>query len=152
MSYWLLKTEPSVYGWKDLMNRPGRTDMWEGVRNYQARNYMRDMEIGDRAFFYHSVVKPQVITGVVEIVREAYPDPTQFDPSSGYIDPKATPENPRWFVVEVKALYEFDPPISREELKKIPELKDMVLLQKGSRLSIQPVTEEEWHIIHSLRK
>jgi predicted RNA-binding protein with PUA-like domain len=152
MAYWLLKSEPNTYSWNDLLDQPDQTDIWDGVRNYQARNYLRSMKQGDLAFFYHSVVKPQVIMGIVEIIGEPFPDPTQFDPSSPYFDPKASPEKPRWTAVRVKASFSFDPPISRDELKLIQELQSMVLLQKGSRLSVQPVTKEEWKIILQLRK
>ncbi len=151
MNYWLMKTEPSTYSWDDLKAEPDRRDYWDGVRNYQARNLMKTMRVGDLAFFYHSVVKPQVITGIVRIVREAYPDPTQFDPNSPYYDPKSTPENPRWVAVDIQYVTDVLPPITREELKTIPELQNMVLLKKGSRLSIQPVTPEEWQIILGMR-
>ncbi len=148
MNYWLFKTEPSTYSWEDLKNEPDRTTFWDGVRNYQARNFLRDrIKKGDLVFIYHSVQKPQAIMGIARVVKEATPDPTAFDPSSDYFDPKSTEENPRWFGVEVQAIQEFDPPLTREELKNIPELQNMVLLQKGSRLSIQPVTEQEWNAI-----
>lgn len=151
MNYWLMKTEPGTYSWDDLKAEPDRRDYWDGVRNYQARNLMKTMRVGDLAFFYHSVVKPQVIIGIVRIVREAYPDPTQFDPNSPYYDPKSTPENPRWVAVDIQYVTDVLPPITREELKIIPELQNMVLLKKGSRLSIQPVTPEEWQIILGMR-
>ncbi len=151
MNYWLMKTEPGTYSWDDLKAEPDRRDYWDGVRNYQARNLMKTMRVGDLAFFYHSVVKPQVIIGIVRIVREAYPDPTQFDPNSPYYDPKSTPENPRWVAVDIQYVTDVLPPITREELKNIPELQNMVLLKKGSRLSIQPVTPEEWQIILGMR-
>lgn len=153
MNYWLFKTEPSTYSWEDLKKQPNRTDYWDGVRNYQARNFLRDqIKQGDGVLFYHSVKNPQVIMGIAKVVREAYPDPTQFDPESRYFDPKSDPQNSRWFVVDIQAVAEFDPPITREQLKLIPELKDMVLLQKGSRLSIQPVREDEWNVILKLSK
>ncbi len=151
MNYWLMKTEPNTYSWEDFKAEPQRRDYWDGVRNYQARNLMKSMRVGDLAFFYHSVVKPQVITGIVRIVREAYPDPTQFDPQSPYFDPKSAPENPRWVAVDIEYVTDILPPITREELKAIPELQNMVLLKKGSRLSIQPVTPKEWQIILGLR-
>lgn len=152
MNYWLIKTEPNTYSWDDLKNLPNQTDHWEGVRNYKARNLMRSMEKGDKAFFYHSVVQPMSIMGVVEVVREAYPDHTQFDPKSKYYDPKSPKDNPRWFMVDVQYKSNFDPPITRDELKEISGLEKMVLLKKGTRLSVQPVTAEEWKIIISLRK
>lgn len=152
MNYWLIKTEPNTYSWDDLKNLPKQTDHWEGVRNYKARNLMRNMKKGDRAFFYHSVVQPMSIMGVVEVVREAYPDHTQFDPENKYYDPKSPKDNPRWFMVDVQYKSDFDPPITRDQLKEIPGLEKMVLLKKGTRLSVQPVTPQEWKIIISLRK
>jgi predicted RNA-binding protein with PUA-like domain len=152
MNYWLMKTEPSVFSWDDLQKMPDQTTQWEGVRNYQARNFMRDqMKKGDRVFFYHSVEKPQAIMGIAEIVREAYPDPFAWDSTSDYFDPKSSPENPRWVMVDLRFQRSFEPPITLAELKSIPELTHMVLLQKGSRLSIQPVTAAEWERICQLR-
>ena len=153
MKYWLMKTEPNTYSWSDLKNEPDQTACWEGVRNYQARNMMRDeMKIGDKVLFYHSVVKPMGIYGIAEIVKEGYPDYYSWDPESRYFDPKSTPENPRWFMVDVKAVTDVEPPITLDELKKVPGLENMMLLRKGSRLSIQPVTAEEFNIILGLRK
>ena len=152
MRYWLVKTEPGTFSWDDLWSSPDRTTCWEGVRNYQARNLMRDeMRVGDGVLVYHSVVSPQVIAGIAEVVREGYPDHYSWDPRSRYFDPKSTPENPRWFMVDIRALRPFEPPITREELKGVPELRDMMLLRKGSRLSVQPVTAEEWRAILALR-
>jgi len=151
MNYWLLKTEPNTYSWDDLKAEPNRRDYWDGVRNYQARNLMKTMKVGDLAFFYHSVVKPQSIMGIVRIVREAYPDPTQFALQSPYFDPKSNPENPRWVAVDIEYVTDVEPPITRDELKAIPELANMMLLKKGSRLSVQPVSPEEWQIILALR-
>ncbi len=153
MAYWLMKTEPNTFSWQDLLNEKDKTTTWEGVRNYQARNFMRDqMKKGDLVFIYHSVVKPMAIVGVAEVVREAYPDHFAFEPGHKYFDPKSDPKNPRWFMVDVKARYAFKHPITLERLKGIPELKEMMLLKKGSRLSIQPVTESEWEIISSLEE
>ena len=153
MNYWLFKTEPSTYSWEDLKQQPNRTDYWDGIRNYQARNFLRDqVKKGDLVLFYHSIKQPQAIMGIAKVVREAYADPTAFDPQSKYFDPKSDPENPRWVMVDVQAIAEFDPPILRDELKQIPGLENMMLLRKGSRLSIQPVSEEEWKIILSYRK
>jgi len=153
MAFWLLKTEPNTFSWQDLVASPNRSTCWEGVRNYQARNIMRDeMKIGDRVFIYHSVVKPMVIAGVAEVVREAYPDHFAWDPESPYFDAKSSPENPRWVMVDVRAEYGFDPPITRDELKDVPELAGMMLLQKGSRLSVQPVSQKEWATVLSLRE
>ncbi len=151
MKYWLLKSDPEAYSWNDLKNAPRQTDCWDGVRNYQARNFMREMKAGDLVFFYHSQVKPPAIMGIAKVVKAAYPDPTQFDPSSKYYDPKSTPGNPRWDMVDIQYISDIDPPISLPELREIPGLENMVLLQKGSRLSVQPVTKAEWEIICSLR-
>ncbi len=153
MKYWLFKSEPSAYSWQDLKNEPERTAFWDGVRNYQARNYLRDeVKEGDLVFFYHSVKHPQAIMGIARVVGEANPDPTAFDPQSDYYDPKSDPQNPRWYGVKVQAIEEFNPPITRDELKMIPQLKNIVLLRKGNRLSIQPVTEEEWQAILNFRQ
>ena len=151
MNYWLIKTEPNTFSWDDLKKLPNQKDHWEGVRNYKARNYLRKMKKGDLAFFYHSVVKPMSIMGIVEVVREAYPDNTQFDPKSKYYDPKSPKDNSRWVMVDVQYRKDFEPPITRDSLKEILALKNMVLLRKG-RLSVQPVTPEEWKAIKSLRK
>ena len=152
MKYWLMKTEPRSFSWEKLKEANKQTTHWDGVRNYQTRNFMKDMRKGDLAFFYHSVVKPTAIFGIAKIVREAYPDFTQFDPESKYYDSKATEENPRWFMVDIKLLKEFYTPFTLEELKLIPGLEKMELLRKGSRLSIQPVREEEWTLILELKK
>ncbi len=152
MKYWLVKTEPSEFSWEDLKAAPGQTTPWEGVRNYQARNYMREMQVGDLVFFYHSQTNPLAIIGIARVVRGAYPDPTQFDPSSPYFDPQSTPENPRWETVDIQYQREFSAPISLPQLKEIPGLENMVLLRKGSRLSVQPVTEREWRIVSALRE
>lgn len=152
MKYWLMKTEPDVYSWDDLKNAPGRSDSWEGVRNYQARNYMREMQRGDLVLFYHSRITPPAIVGVARVVRAAYPDPTQFDPSSKYYDPHSDADNPRWDIVDIHYHRDFDAPIPLPELKEVPGLQDMVLLRKGNRLSIQPVTEAQWCIITGLRQ
>jgi predicted RNA-binding protein with PUA-like domain len=147
-----MKTEPSVFSWDDLQALPNQTTPWEGVRNYQARNFMRDdMKRGDRIFFYHSVVKPQAIMGIATVVREAYPDPFALDAASPYYDPKSSPENPRWVMVDLQFQSTFTPPITLEELKQTLGLAEMLLLQKGCRLSVQPVTPQQWHIICCLR-
>ena len=152
MNYWLMKTEPEAYSWDDLKNKPNSTDFWDGVRNYQARNFMRDMKVGDKVFFYHSQINPPAIVGIATVVREAYPDPTQFDPESKYFDPKSKTEDPRWSVVDIRSEAEFADPVTLPELRDIPDLEEMVLLRKGSRLSVQPVTEKEWKIITKSRK
>jgi predicted RNA-binding protein with PUA-like domain len=151
MKYWLMKTEPNTYSWDDLLKE--KVTSWEGVRNYQARNFMRDdMKIGDQVFIYHSVVKPMAIMGIAEVVREAYADHFAFEQGHKYFDPKSKPENPTWVMVDVQAKHSFKNPIKLEQLKAVPGLEEMMLLQKGSRLSIQPVSKEEWDIICSLDK
>lgn len=150
MRCWLLKSEPSTYSWADLV-RDGRTE-WEGVRNYQARNLMRDeMRVGDLVLFYHSSTSPQVVAGVGRVVREAYPDHHALDPSSPYHDPKATAEDPRWVMVDVAPVRPIEPPITREELKGVSELGGMMLLKRGARLSVQPVTDAEVAAVLALR-
>ncbi len=152
MKYWLMKTEPSVFSWDDLRSRPNRTTHWEGVRNYQARNFMRDqMKVGDRVFFYHSNTKPQVILGIAQVVREAYPDTFAFDATSLYFDPKSSPDAPRWMMVDIQYESAFAPSITLDELKQVEGLESMMLLQKGCRLSVQSVTPEEWQIVCNLR-
>ncbi len=152
MNYWLIKSEPSVFSWKDLLASPEQITFWEGVRNYQARNYLKTMKKGDLCLFYHSNANPLAIAGIAIVAEEATPDPTALDSRSDYFDPKASPENPRWFGVRVKAHREFSPPVLRSELSDTPELFDMLLLQKGSRLSVQPVKKEHYQIILSLRE
>ena len=144
--YWLMKSEPSVYSIDDLQ-RDGSTS-WEGVRNYQARNFMRDdMRVGDGVLFYHSNAKPMGIYGVAEVVREAYPDDTAFDPASRYHDPKSDPAKPTWLMVDVGYVRTFKAPVTLSALKEIPGLEDMMVIRKGSRLSVQPVTPQEWDIV-----
>jgi predicted RNA-binding protein with PUA-like domain len=151
MNYWLLKSEPGEFSIAALARRPGRTEHWDGVRNYQARNYLRDgMRRGDRAFFYHSSCAVPGIAGIVTIVREGYPDFTAFDPRSPYFDPASTPENPRWFMVDVRHLRSFKRIIGLQELKECPALADMPLLTRGSRLSVMPVTPAQWAAILAL--
>ena len=151
MKFWLMKTEPNTYSWQDLLK--DNVTCWEGVRNYQARNFMRDdIKIGDQVFIYHSVVKPMAIMGIAEVVREAYPDHFAFDPGHKYFDPKSKPDKPSWMMVDVQAKSTFEKPVTLDALKNVPGLESMMLLQKGSRLSIQPVTEMEWKIICKLEK
>lgn len=153
MRYWLMKSEPDCFSIDDLKNSPNKTSCWDGVRNYQARNMMRDdMKKGDLVFFYHSNAKPPGIVGIAKVVKEAYPDHTAFDPESDHPDPKSTPDNPRWFMVDVQFKQKFKDIISLHELKQIAELSDMTLLQKGSRLSITPITEKQWQIINDIAK
>jgi predicted RNA-binding protein with PUA-like domain len=147
MRYWLMKSEPDVFGVDDLAKRPRKTEPWTGVRNYQARNFMRDdMRPGDLAFFYHSSCPQPGIAGIVKISRAAYPDETQFDRKGEYYDPKATRENPRWFNVDV-TLVKKTRLIGLDELRAHPELASMMVLKRGSRLSITPVTEREWQFV-----
>ena len=150
VNYWLFKTEPGTYAWEDLV-ADGST-CWEGIRNYQARNILRDdVRLDDAVFVYHSVVQPQVIAGIARVVREAYPDHFALDPSSPYFDPKATAADPRWVMVDIEPVRGIDPPITRDELKVVPELEGMMLLKKGSRLSVQPVSTDEAVAILGLR-
>ena len=150
MAYWLMKSEPSEVSIDDVLRRPGRRVDWFGVRNYQARNYMmRDMKVGDGVLFYHSSCPQPGIAGLAEVSRLAVPDKTQFDPDSPYYDPKATPEKPRWYHVEVRAVRK-TPLISLGTLRAVPALQEMRLLARGNRLSITPVTPAEWDAILGL--
>ena len=147
-----MKTEPDVFGIDDLKQRPQQTEHWDGIRNYQARNMMRDgMKKGDQIFFYHSNAVPIGIVGVMKVVREAYPDFTAQNPDSKYYDPKSTTDNPRWFMVDVKFVRKFKRVITLDELKQHADaLGDMALLRKGNRLSINPVSKEQWEYILAL--
>ena len=147
MRYWLMKSEPSEVSIDDLAARPDQSVAWDGVRNYQARNFMRNqMQLGDQVFFYHSSCEQPGIAGIATVSKLAYPDVTQFNPKSKYYDPKATLENPRWFNVEVKLIRKIRL-ISLKELRGYPELASMRILQKGNRLSITPVDPAEWTFI-----
>ena len=148
--YWLLKTEPGVFSFADLLTAPGRTTLWEGVRNVQARNFLREMRRGEWALIYHSNAHPAGVAGVAEIVGEAAPDPTQFDTHSPYFDAKATSEAPRWNVVTVAAVAALPRFVTLAELRARPELQSMKLLQKGNRLSVTPVTAAEFSVIVGL--
>lgn len=140
--YWLFKSEPDVYGFADLQAEPGAVGGWEGVRNYQARNLLRDdVQPGDLVLFYHSRCAPPHVAGLAEVVRGAYPDFTQFDPASKYSDPKSDPDNPRWVMVDVRAVQPLPSPVSLQALKANPALEGMAVVRKGQRLSIQPVSE-----------
>ena len=151
MKYWLMKSEPDVFGIDDLAKKKNQTEHWDGVRNYQARNMMRDeMKKGDQVFFYHSNCDVPGIVGITEVVKESYPDFTSWNPESKYYDPKSTEENPRWFMVDVKFVRKFKRTISLNELKNESALQDMPLVKKGSRLSINPVTEAQWKHILSM--
>jgi predicted RNA-binding protein with PUA-like domain len=151
MAYWLMKSEPSVFGIDDLKAKPQRTSFWDGVRNYQARNFMRDgMKKGDKVFFYHSSCPEPGIVGIATVAREAYPDSTAFDRKSPYYDPKSDPEKPIWMGVDVKFVRQFKRVISLEELKQEPRLDGFTLLRRGNRLSVMPVSEEHWNVVLEL--
>lgn len=150
--YWLLKQEPTDFSFDDLWKAPKRTTNWEGVRNFRARNYLRDeIKRGDLAFFYHSNANPSAVVGIVEVVRDGYPDETQFDKRSKYYDPDATREKPRWFQVDVKAIERLPRPVSITEIKQQPSLKSMALV-RISQLSVQPVTPDEWKTVLKLAR
>jgi predicted RNA-binding protein with PUA-like domain len=152
MRRWLMKTEPATFSLDDLVASPGQTTMWEGVRNYTVRNWMRDdMAVGDEVFVYHSSCAVPGIVGLAEITRAAYPDPTQFDPVSHYFDPKSTPEDPRWLVVDVHFVRRLARTITLAELKaRADDLGDFPLVRRGNRLSVVPVTPSQWTTILSL--
>ena len=147
-AYWLFKSEPNCYSFADLAAEPDRTTGWDGVRNYQARNMLRDeVKVGDGVLFYHSNAAPPVIAGIAEVVEEGRPDPTAFDPSAEHYDPKSKPNDPTWIQVAIKAVRPIEPSIPLPKLREIPGLSEMELLRKGSRLSIQRVSAEEWSVI-----
>lgn len=150
MRYWLFKSEPDTFSIDDLAKRPQQIEPWDGVRNYQARNFMKEMQCGDLGFFYHSSCEIPGIVGIVEIVKAAYPDKTAFNPESKYFDPKSTTENPRWFHVDVKLVKKFERIMSLAALKQQTALYEMRLLQRGNRLSVIPITAKEWEIILKL--
>ena len=148
--YWLFKSEPNAYSFDDLMSEEDQTAEWDGVRNYQARNLLRDqMKVGDGVLFYHSNAKPMAVIGTAVIVREGYPDDTAWDPDSEHPDPKSTPDNPIWYMVDIKAETELTRQVTLEDVKSTPGLEDMVLVNR-SRLSVQPVKAEEFRIIVDL--
>jgi predicted RNA-binding protein with PUA-like domain len=152
MNYWLMKSEPETFGIDHLAKKPKQTAGWDGVRNFQARNYLREMASGDLVFFYHSSTEIPGIVGIAKVVREAYPDRTAFDPKNDHYDPDSDPDKPRWFQVDVQLVRKFDRVISLEELRTHAQgkLKDMVVLKRGNRLSITPVTKTEWQFIEKL--
>jgi predicted RNA-binding protein with PUA-like domain len=150
MNHWLIKSEPDVFSIRDLAKAKRQTTHWEGVRNYQARNFLRAMQAGDRALYYHSNATPSAVAGIVEIVRTAYPDPTAWDPNSDYHDPRASPENPVWSMVDVKLVEMFPREIPLDELRTVKSLAGMELLRRGSRLSVQPVTAAQFRVIETL--
>jgi predicted RNA-binding protein with PUA-like domain len=146
--HWLVKTEPDVFSFDDLMRAEARTTHWDGVRNYQARNTLRDeMKLGDLVLVYHSNAEPPGAVGVAKVVREGYPDHTQFDPKDGHFDPEADPASPRWFMVDLQAVAPLARLVPLPELRDAKGLQTMVLLQKGSRLSVQPVAREEFELV-----
>lgn len=150
MQYWLFKAEPDVFGIEHLAAQPKKTGRWDGIRNYQARNFLRDQVAkGDAVFIYHSHCKQPGVVGIAEVVKAAYPDPTQFDPQSPYFDSKATPDLPRWVAVDIKLTSQFKQVIPLSLIKQQTVLENMVLL-KQARLSIQPVSEHEWQTILQL--
>ena len=153
MKYWLVKSEPSVFSVDDLARCPGQTRWWKHVRNYQARNFIRDeMKLGDRVFFYHSNTELPGIVGIAEVVSEPYPDPDAFDPKARYYDPKSDPENPSWFLLDIRLTTRLDTPISLKAIKEHAEaLGDLALIRKGNRLSVMPLAARQWDYIMSLR-
>lgn len=146
--FWLVKSEPESFSWDDLWRSPDRTTCWDGVRNYAARNLMRDgMKKGDLVLFYHSSVDPPAVVGVAEVVREAYPDHTAFDPADPHYDPKSRRDAPAWMMVDIRARDAFRRPVTLDELRGVRGLEKMELLRRGSRLSVQPVSAKEFEIV-----
>ena len=148
--YWLMKSEPSAFSIDDLKDASAQTTCWDGVRNYQARNFMREMAIGDQVLFYHSNADPPAAVGIAQVVKTAYPDPTQFDKKDAHYDPQSEMSSPRWDMVDIKFVRKFSSPLPLDRLRKERQLTEMVLLRKGSRLSVQPVSHQEWEHILSL--
>jgi|SRR4051795_4962258 predicted RNA-binding protein with PUA-like domain len=147
--YWLMKSEPNVFSIDDLGRAKNGTTRWDGVRNYQARNFLRDeIAVGDGVLFYHSSAEPPAVAGTARVVRAGYPDPTQFDARDGHHDPDSSKDDPRWYAVDIQFDAKFNRPVTLAELRGEKALADMVLLRRGSRLSVQPVTPAEWkHIV-----
>ncbi len=147
-NYWLMKSEPSCFSLSDLKNRPEGIEPWDGVRNYQARNFMRDgIKYGDGVLFYHSNISQPAIVGLARVVREGYPDYTALDPEADHFDPRATEVKPIWYMVDVQYLVSLPAPITRHDLAQYPVLAAMDVLRKGNRLSVQPVTREQWQAV-----
>jgi predicted RNA-binding protein with PUA-like domain len=145
--YWLFKSEPSEYAIEDLARQTDQTDHWDGVRNYQARNFIRDeMQVGDGVLFYHSRLKPAVV-GTATVARAGYPDHTAWDPHSDHYDPRSTPQYPIWFMVDIRFASRFKRPLTLTELRRLPGLEHMTLLRRGNRLSVMPVSAQEFDII-----
>jgi predicted RNA-binding protein with PUA-like domain len=151
MNYWLFKSEPNCYAFADLLAAPGRTTGWDGVRNFQARNFLRDsIRVGDGVLFYHSSADPPAIAGIAEVVEAGHPDPTAFDPAADHYDPRSVASHPTWYQVKIRAVRAIEPPLGLPLLRTIPALRGMELLRKGSRLSVQAVKADEWDAILSL--
>ena len=151
--YWLLKSDPETFGLAELARAPGRRTRWDGVRNFQARNLLRDeLAVRDGALFYHSQAAPPAVVGIARVVRAGYPDPTQFDRKSSYYDPAAEPAEPRWYCVDIELERELERPVTLDELRERPELESMALLRRGNRLSVQPVSVSEWKAILGLAR
>ena len=149
--YWLFKSEPAAFSIQDLAKSPKKTTFWDGVRNYQARNFLRDtVKLGDRVLFYHSNADPLEIAGTAEVVKSGYPDHTAFDPTDHHYDPKSDPDKPTWYMVDIKLLQIFPQSVTRQQLQDSATTAGMTVLQRGMRLSIQPVTAEEWQAVHQL--
>jgi predicted RNA-binding protein with PUA-like domain len=151
MNYWLMKSEPSAFSIDDLAQKPNQTEHWDGVRNYQARNMMRDqMRIGDQVFFYHSNCDTPGIVGIAQVASEAYPDFTAQDPDHKHYDPKSSPDKPIWYMVNLAFVRKLPNVISLQTLKQYPQLQELALVRRGNRLSIMPVSADEWHFILQL--
>ena len=149
--YWLFKSEPTNYSFQDLLGEEDRTAEWDGVRNYQVRNFMRDeMKVGDGVLFYHSSAKPTAVMGTATVVKEAYPDSTAWEPGAKYYDPKSNPDDPTWLMVDILADQEFNRPVTLQEIKQNPKLQGMMVVKRGVRISIQPVSKEDWDEIIAL--
>jgi len=148
MSYWLFKTEPDAFSIDDLAKMPEQTEHWDGIRNYQARNFMRDqIQLGDLVFIYHSSCKDVGIVGLAEVVKAGYVDFTQFDPEAKYYDPKSDPDKPRWYMVDIKLKQKYTHLLPLKHIKQMSEIKDIGLVKKGHRLSVMPVTEAEFLLL-----
>ncbi|MBC7894540.1 MAG: EVE domain-containing protein [Cytophagaceae bacterium] len=152
MQYWLMKTEPATFSFDDLMKAPKRTTSWDGVRNYQARNFMQQMKVGDQVIIYHSSAEPPGAAGIAEVAGEAHPDLTAFDAKDDHYDPGSTRDAPRWFVVDVRGVEKLERLVALEELRGNPALADMRLLQRGNRLSVLPVTAAEFREVRAMAK
>jgi predicted RNA-binding protein with PUA-like domain len=149
--YWLFKSEPKTFSWDDLWRAKGRRTSWEGVRNYQARNLLRDeIQVGDGVLFYHSSTEPLAVVGECEVVKAGYPDHTAWEPDAPYYDESSDPAAPTWYMVDIRAVRPFRAPVTREQLAKSKELSGMMVLQRGARLSVQPVTPAEWRAVLQL--